>query len=1546
LLLGLLSSEFQGSEFNYKFANVLLRIIYKFLLEKESQKIEDKQWFHDEAITGNNIQECGTFRRALSYRIEKEVIPVLSHIISQIDINSNLNLLTENEDWKRDLWLNFFSSEEFIRLDELSIVHRRPMKRKKTDASLVCWFPFSAAIRDKLLLIIQEHIRDEQSNKADEIVRDILKQSPTGNALLRLTLRQLKSYLYDLVFLEYDVNSEEHEMIAASILSRAKRNKDVFGAEYIDIVDIHMIINQPVFRHRIRCFLLIIEVMKDNSTKLMRVIEDSDDIIVDVLALQEGLEKLKSEMEDILDTQARFVWIANVQEIKLAAKQLVSLLDSQADEFSINAKKILSDARITWTRIHLLKIFVDHVCPPGIPCMPIDTKIALQFFDTTRFIDDEMTSVSSWQKIAAALVQLDDKAQPAYSKRREPFYKLESFKERCLSFFMEAISTFLLSSTNHTIEEDVVELMMSYVTKCHDTKQMTPFSNYKIDSTPILFLVQQLFRARGCVQLAEKHLQNYLDESNYSRKDDEESRLKLCVLLIHCYEDLKMADISRILMQNSQLEYVCQLIRDFPDMPMAISNISALRQVAYTRVFICKVVEFVYYDVIEKKYRSEHRRKLNELYNLLQSTCIGEESCNLREFFLRQFVRKYGRIMLKQVIANETFHWLWQEEDSEAQIELHDRFSIYGDGYKNLREKISEAVLERNIADLKISDVSQGRSSGPQNEAFVFMALYREVTTLYSKIAPDATFCREILQCLTSSDTIKNRRMVKMLIENKQGGEFEMLKCSPKLEQQHVELAEIVIHALFVFSLKPNSLLLRPLALLALDPSTMINAYLPTMPSDHLEMMFDAAEGKWQCYECPNGHPYVITECGRPVEQYKCIECNAEIGGLRYKLSSGNTPSQRADRTKTGYILGNPQNRIDFPVTERGLQPASHSLLSVLLHAALLLGACENSNAVTQMIHPQQTTCDVRKFLWKHLQISFKVLAKSLGRNVEETTTFVHLVLKNMLEEDSVDTNEKFGSLHSKECRHRWEEKFNIRHLLPMLSSVDAAIDSAQREIVDDKRMGSNSLWKRLYEQDLDEDSTGPKRHAFDYVRFWRYRVPITVFHLQCSLQGFIAKKGKSTCQILQKFLDKVEVLKLVKNLPEIVRLQCILSRKLSRQLSSKSAETETIKTITLKHFKEKDKQEIDKLLKIYYATWRALKPSLLSNGRLCQSDDCKLTGNSPIGYLLPSTKSTGRRALLMVSCLAETHNEIVAEKRKIQGDETNSKSVLIQDATLHHLVAFDHDMDLLPLLYAHCSYSLEIGKGTAVDYNFIALERQLVTTFIAGKPMLDIGDLMVKYSDDINNLEKFEELERRIEQRQIPYADQLLMTSEFHDLAQVCDALRAVEIAFGLLSSTGAEPNYFYKKYLEDIRMDPSTYLVSIKMQSICRVTHIRSMWTMLTVERAYRLHVHQQDPFNLKDIFLDEVESFDEQLLNSMDLEHLFAELTEYIIVEVPRREENSIDLELQECLEIFMNNKKSKKVIKGIETLPSSLHLKHIFSFWKIVADARKKSKNAGR
>ena len=34
---------------------------------------------------------------------------------------------------------------------------------------------------------------------------------------------------------------------------------------------------------------------------------------------------------------------------------------------------------------------------------------------------------------------------------------------------------------------------------------------------------------------------------------------------------------------------------------------------------------------------------------------------------------------------------------------------------------------------------------------------------------------------------------------------------------------------------------------------------------------------KW--YKCPNGHPYIIGECGLPMEESICPECKEKIGG-------------------------------------------------------------------------------------------------------------------------------------------------------------------------------------------------------------------------------------------------------------------------------------------------------------------------------------------------------------------------------------------------------------------------------------------------------------------------------------------------------------------------------------------------------------------------------------------------------------------------------------------------------------------------------------------
>ncbi|KAG9089663.1 hypothetical protein FRC06_001443 [Ceratobasidium sp. 370] len=42
-------------------------------------------------------------------------------------------------------------------------------------------------------------------------------------------------------------------------------------------------------------------------------------------------------------------------------------------------------------------------------------------------------------------------------------------------------------------------------------------------------------------------------------------------------------------------------------------------------------------------------------------------------------------------------------------------------------------------------------------------------------------------------------------------------------------------------------------------------------------------------YRCPNGHPYVITECGGAMQESRCPECHAPIGGGSHRLRSDNT---------------------------------------------------------------------------------------------------------------------------------------------------------------------------------------------------------------------------------------------------------------------------------------------------------------------------------------------------------------------------------------------------------------------------------------------------------------------------------------------------------------------------------------------------------------------------------------------------------------------------------------------------------------------------------
>ncbi|KAK6168601.1 hypothetical protein SNE40_019799 [Patella caerulea] len=100
-------------------------------------------------------------------------------------------------------------------------------------------------------------------------------------------------------------------------------------------------------------------------------------------------------------------------------------------------------------------------------------------------------------------------------------------------------------------------------------------------------------------------------------------------------------------------------------------------------------------------------------------------------------------------------------------------------------------------------------------------------------------------------------------------------------------------------------------------------------------------------YRCPNGHAYIIGECGRPYTVSKCNQCNATKGGQGHQATAGNTTDDGQDRSKTGHILGLADQRPLVAIPERSMSPSVCAIIRMMTHMSMLLGAKQNPQVST-----------------------------------------------------------------------------------------------------------------------------------------------------------------------------------------------------------------------------------------------------------------------------------------------------------------------------------------------------------------------------------------------------------------------------------------------------------------------------------------------------------------------------------------------------------------------------------------------------------------------
>ena len=123
---------------------------------------EAKDWAFQQALKHSQIS--GTFRNALSRKLDKILLPILAKIIALIDKNYNLTIIHENRDSKKislpiaKIWLEIFSDRTLCKISYEDVFTTNNMTKTKkwvpgigvslSDHFYVCQFPFSWICRE------------------------------------------------------------------------------------------------------------------------------------------------------------------------------------------------------------------------------------------------------------------------------------------------------------------------------------------------------------------------------------------------------------------------------------------------------------------------------------------------------------------------------------------------------------------------------------------------------------------------------------------------------------------------------------------------------------------------------------------------------------------------------------------------------------------------------------------------------------------------------------------------------------------------------------------------------------------------------------------------------------------------------------------------------------------------------------------------------------------------------------------------------------------------------------------------------------------------------------------------------------------------------------------------------------------------------------------------------------------------------------------------------------------------------------------------------
>jgi len=545
-------------------------------------------------------------------------------------------------------------------------------------------------------------------------------------------------------------------------------------------------------------------------------------------------------------------------------------------------------------------------------------------------------------------------------------------------------------------------------------------------------------------------------------------------------------------------------------------------------------------------------------------------------------------------------------------------------------------------------------------------------------------------------------------------------------------------------------------------------------------------------YTCPNGHQYVIGNCGKAFEIGQCPECQEAIGGGGHQPAQGNIRMTRGDNSPTGYTCPGAHDAGDKEIyeTRRDLSPATFRCMRLILHGIMYLGVMSSVDPkkgggkpvsrYAQLFQKTHVTLRGGEDEWFHDQFNadWDYLKQLLGKNMEDTSKLLHDLLTAMMKTSGKEAKAfslpVFTDIITRNAYETYCEKtfFN---------------DRLTKESGEKRLKELNSMWNSIEGPFMEElaqsvnleSLTAEDRRKAEPLLWCFYQHFDSSVLLQTHRSSDNVQKR---CPILSAFLQKdYQKFDSLKELVGIVEFQQLLSQKFSRHITKEEGRKTTFADV-LEKLDPRDRPRWKRTFGSYMRAWNSGFKTWIKNWECLELPLeyrlMRMNEDVTLAFLLPSRTDEGICALVLVESITEAHNGFLEVVQRAIGTKLQKKSSIVMDQ--RDVLNFDIEM-LLDYCLESAVSPLPSG-GVACDLDKV--EHEMLSIF-SKKPMVQLEMKMQEFA--YQDAEEYDVSTIVMKIPQIPLSREitLQLQKELHDQSVLGELNKCLKTTIGFLSRT-----------------------------------------------------------------------------------------------------------------------------------------------------------------